>query len=70
MLSDTYSDTLVKNVASKCSNTIVVIHNSGVRLVNEWIDHANVTALIYAHMPGQDTGGALVDLLYGKSNSW
>ncbi|KAH7013836.1 putative beta-glucosidase M [Ilyonectria destructans] len=70
VLSDTYSDMLVKNVASKCSKTIVVIHNSGVRLVNEWIDHGNVTALIYAHMPGQDTGGALVDLLYGNSNSW
>jgi beta-glucosidase len=34
---DSYSDTLVENVASKCPNTIVVVHNAGVRLVDGWI---------------------------------
>ena len=32
-LADEYSDTLVNNVASNCSNTIVVIHNVNIRLV-------------------------------------
>ena len=60
------SDELVKNVASKCNNTIVVIHNAGIRLVDTWIDHPNVTAVIFAHLPGQDAGRAIVQLLYGE----
>ena len=62
---DDFSDGLVMNVAANCSNTVVVIHNAGIRLVDQWIDHPNVTALIYAHLPGQDSGRALVQLLYG-----
>ncbi|QDS68965.1 hypothetical protein FKW77_008868 [Venturia effusa] len=65
-LADTASDKLVKNVASKCSNTIVVIHNAGIRLVDAWIDNVNVTAVIFAHTPGQDSGRALVEVMYGK----
>ncbi|KAH9044272.1 fibronectin type III-like domain-containing protein [Lactarius pseudohatsudake] len=30
-----------------------------------WIDHANVTALIWAGLGGTETGDALVDMLYG-----
>lgn len=64
-LHDDFSDGLVLNVAANCSNTIVIIHNAGLRLVDQWIDHPNVTALIFAHLPGQDSGRALVQLLYG-----
>lgn len=63
--SDDFSDGLVLNVANNCSNTIVVIHNAGVRLVDQWIDHPNVTAVIFAHLPGQDSGRAITQLLYG-----
>ena len=63
-LHDDFSDGLVLNVANACSNTIVVIHNAGIRLVDQWIEHPNVTALIFAHLPGQDSGRALVKLLY------
>ncbi|RYP70442.1 hypothetical protein DL771_005483 [Monosporascus sp. 5C6A] len=66
-LHDDFSDGLVLNVASKCSNTIVVIHAAGIRLVDQWIDHPNVTATIIAHLPGQDSGQALVKLLYGEA---
>lgn len=62
---DDFSDGLVLNVAANCSNTIVIIHNAGPRLVDQWISHPNVTALIFAHLPGQDSGRALVQLLYG-----
>lgn len=64
-LRDDFSDGLVKNVASKCAQTIVIIHSAGVRLVDQWIDHPNVTAVIMAHLPGQDSGQALVDIIYG-----
>jgi beta-glucosidase len=64
-LTDYNSDDLVNNVASKCNNTVVVVHNAGVRLVDAWIDHPNVTAVIMGHLPGQEAGRAIVQLLYG-----
>lgn len=64
-LADPKSDTLVTNVASKCNNTIVVIHNAGVRLVDAFADNPNVTAIIFAHLPGQDAGTAIASILYG-----
>lgn len=64
-IEDEYSDTLIENVASKCSNTHVVIHNAGVRLVSRWVGNPNITSIIYAHLPGQDSGQALVDVMYG-----
>ncbi|KAI1459175.1 glycoside hydrolase family 3 protein [Annulohypoxylon moriforme] len=66
-LRDDYTDGLIRHVADRCNNTIVIFHNAGVRLVDQWIDHANVTALIFAHLPGEASGRALVSLLYGES---
>lgn len=65
---DDYSDSLVLSVAEQCNNTIVVIHNPGVRLVDNFSDHPNITAIVYAHTPGQDSGTATVALLYGDEN--
>lgn len=67
-LTDEYSDTLVRNVASKCNNTMVIIHNAGIRIVDAWVEHENVTAVMFAHLPGQDIGRAAVELLYGGAN--
>ncbi|KAM3516726.1 hypothetical protein NHJ13051_009640 [Beauveria bassiana] len=67
-LHDDFSDKLVRNVASKCGNTIVVIHAAGIRLVDQWINHPNVTATVIAHLPGQESGRALVSLLWGDDN--
>lgn len=65
---DDYTDSIILNVAAQCNNTIVIFQNAGVRLVDQWIDHPNITALIFAHLPGQDSGAALVSLLYGDDN--
>ncbi|RJE23101.1 hypothetical protein PHISCL_04548 [Aspergillus sclerotialis] len=67
-LADPGSDNLVENVASKCNNTMVVIHNAGIRLVDRWIENPNVTAVIYGHVPGQDSGRALVNIMYGEQS--
>jgi beta-glucosidase len=67
-LADSYSDDLVMSVAAQCDSTIVVIHNAGVRLVDEWIENPNITAVIYGHLPGQDSGRALVELMYGRQS--
>jgi len=65
---DDFSDTLVNNIANRCANTIVVIHNAGTRLVDRFEANPNVKAIIFAHLPGQDSGRALVSLLYGDDN--
>jgi beta-glucosidase len=67
-LRDDYTDGLVKTVADQCNKTVVVLHNAGARLVDQFVDHPNVTAIIFAHLPGEETGNALVSLLYGDSN--
>lgn len=67
-LHDDYTDSIILNVAANCSNTIVIFQNAGARLVDTFIDHPNVTALVFAHVPGQDSGKALVSLLYGDEN--
>jgi beta-glucosidase len=67
-LADSFSDNLVKNVAANYTNTIVVIHSVGIRLVDEWINHPNVTAVLFAGLPGQESGHSIVDVLYGDVN--
>ncbi len=67
-LHDDYTDGLILHVAARCRSTIVVLYNAGLRLVEQFVDHPNVTALLFAHLPGQDAGDALVDLLYGDAS--
>ncbi|CAG8978610.1 hypothetical protein HYALB_00012732 [Hymenoscyphus albidus] len=67
-LTDKFSDNLVLKVAFKCPNTVVVLHSAGTRVVDAWIEHENVTAVIFGGLPGQESGHALVDVLYGDEN--
>ncbi|KAL1627424.1 hypothetical protein SLS54_002349 [Diplodia seriata] len=61
-------DAMVTSVASSCNNTIVVINAIAARLVDAWIDNDNVTAVVYGGMLGQESGRAIVDVLYGDVN--
>lgn len=67
-LSDHATDALIRTVADQCNKTVVVLHNAGPRLVDGFADHANVTAILFAHLPGRDSGTSLVKLLYGEAN--
>ncbi len=58
---------LVKRVASVCSNTIVIVHSVG-PVYMPWSNHPNVTAIIYAGAPGEQTGPSIVDVIYGAYN--
>jgi hypothetical protein len=61
-------DDLIKNVSAVCNNTIVVIHSTGPTIVSEWYDSRNVTAILWAGVPGQESGNSITDVLYGKVN--
>lgn len=58
-------DDLVEAVADNCPNTIVVMHTVGPVIVERWIDHPNVKALVNAHLPGREAGNSLADVLFG-----
>lgn len=61
-------DALVKNVSSWCPNTIVVIHSTGPVLLTDWYNSPNITAILWAGLPGQESGNSITDVLYGKVN--
>lgn len=61
-------DNLINHVAEKHNNTIVVIHSAGPVVPAGWHKNPNVTAIVWAGLPGQESGNGLVDVLYGKVN--
>jgi beta-glucosidase len=61
-------DDLIRNVSAICPNTIVVIHSPGPVLVAEWSRNANVSAILWAGIPGQESGNSITDVLYGRVN--
>lgn len=61
-------DALVKAVASLCNNTIVVIHSVGAVILEDIKNNPNVTGILWAGLPGQESGNSIADVLYGKVN--
>jgi beta-glucosidase len=59
---------LVAAVAAANKNTVVVVHSVGPILMESWIDNANVSAVVWAGLPGQESGNGLVDILYGAAS--
>ncbi|KAF7170201.1 hypothetical protein CNMCM5623_002698 [Aspergillus felis] len=58
-------DVVIQAAAANCKNTIVVLHTVGPVVVTDWYDHPNITAILWAGLPGQESGNGLVDVLYG-----
>jgi len=61
-------DTLVQQVAQFSANTIVVVNSVGPIVVEAWIEHPNVTAVVWSGLPGQEAGNAVTDVLFGAYN--
>ncbi|KAJ4286123.1 hypothetical protein N0V90_013472 [Kalmusia sp. IMI 367209] len=58
-------DNLVKDVAAKYSNVVVIVHTVGPVLLEQWHDLPSVKAVLFAHLPGQEAGDSLMQVLYG-----
>ncbi|ERT02749.1 hypothetical protein HMPREF1624_01051 [Sporothrix schenckii ATCC 58251] len=58
-------DALIKAVASVNNNTVVVLHTVGPVILDYAASHENITAILWAGLPGQESGNAIVDVLYG-----
>ncbi|KAL1747219.1 glycoside hydrolase family 3 protein [Schizophyllum fasciatum] len=58
---------MIEAVASVCNNTIAIVHSVG-PVSFSWSKHPNITAIIYAGAPGEQTGPGLADVLFGARN--
>lgn len=58
-------DKLVQKAAEKFKNVVVVVHTVGPLILESWIDHPSVKAVLFAHLPGQEAGESLTNILFG-----
>lgn len=61
-------DTLIQNVSAICNNTIVVVHSVGPILMGNYSTNPNITAILWAGLPGEQSGNSIADVLYGRVN--
>lgn len=61
-------DETILAVAAQCANTVVIYASCGPFNGTAWANHENVTAIINSGGGGQESGNALVDVLYGDVN--
>ncbi|EWC44403.1 putative beta-glucosidase L [Drechslerella stenobrocha 248] len=59
---------LVKAVAAVNQKTIVIIHSVGPIILEQFVNLPNVVAVVWAGLPGQESGNGLVDVLYGNKS--
>ncbi|PNY29552.1 Beta-glucosidase [Tolypocladium capitatum] len=58
-------DKLVQDAAKSYSNVVVVAHTVGPLVIEPWIDLPSVKAVLIAHLPGQEAGRSLAEVLFG-----
>ncbi|KAK5730170.1 hypothetical protein LTR15_000104 [Elasticomyces elasticus] len=62
------ADEAIAMVAGSCSNTILVVHSVGPVLLEKYASNPNITAILWAGVPGQESGNSIADVLYGHVN--
>ncbi|KAL1876892.1 hypothetical protein VTK73DRAFT_9045 [Phialemonium thermophilum] len=58
-------DTLVQKAAARYDNVVVVVHTVGPLLLESWVSLPSVKAVLFAHLPGQEAGESLANVLFG-----
>ncbi|EGE07819.1 glycosyl hydrolase [Trichophyton equinum CBS 127.97] len=58
-------DELIQEAAKKFSSVVVVVHTVGPTLLEKWVDLPAVKSVLIAHLPGQEAGNAVTDILFG-----
>ncbi|KAH1487041.1 hypothetical protein LV164_003311 [Aspergillus fumigatus] len=58
---------LVEAVAAASKNVIVVVHSVGPIILETILAQPSVKAIVWAGLPGQESGNALVDVIYGDT---
>lgn len=58
-------DDLIKKAAAKYKSVIVVAHTVGPLVMEDWVNLPSVKAVLIAHLPGQEAGHSLANVLYG-----
>lgn len=58
-------DKLIQEAAAKYSSVVVVVHTVGPIVMEAWHDLPSVKAVLFAHLPGQEAGKSLMDVLFG-----
>lgn len=65
-------DDLIINVAKGCGGgkgeVLVVIHAVGPVVMEKWIDLPTVKAVLLANLPGEESGNALADIIFGDES--
>ena len=59
-------DKLVQQAAAKYSNVVVIVHTVGPLVLEPWIELPSVKAVVFAHLPGQEAGESLTNVLFGS----
>lgn len=59
---------LVQAVAGANKNVVVVCHSVGPVILETILAQPNVKAIVWPGLPGQESGNALVDVLYGSTS--
>lgn len=59
---------LVAAVAEANDNVIVVVHTTGPVILESILSHESVKGIVWAGLPSQESGNALVDVLWGDTN--
>lgn len=65
-------DDLIVKVAKGCGGgageVLVVVHAVGPVVMEKWIDLPTVKAVLLANLPGQESGNALADIIFGDES--
>ncbi|KAM5349082.1 hypothetical protein ACJ41O_008905 [Fusarium nematophilum] len=65
-------DELVVKVADHCGGgtgiTIVVVHAVGPVVMEKWISHPRIKAVLAANLPGEESGNAIASIIFGDES--